>query len=503
MATGNILSITGNVPQVSGALRTDTPSKDSWEDVAMSFMKYLSQSSSFGQNSTSTGSQPLQTTASGAADMAKQAYNSSAAKTTQVRQVSQTDTLADQTETFTGYEDQIRQVLKDELGVSDEDITKAMETLGLGFLDLVNRQNLSILVQNLTGMDVGTLFSSDTFQNIIQQVSILTEELCQNLGVTKEDLMSLAETAGQLQAEEITPSETVAEQPVAEETLQPAETAEQPVQPETAAEISTETGTAVTAAETVHVNEEPVTDADTDADAKDVASAATVTTATADDTAVRDDTESGGQEFSEDAGEKTAGDSTQGHTDIHTAITPEQSFRTELAGAVQEVTQPYTDSQADAIDLIRQVAQAARVTITAETTSMELQLTPEHLGKIYLNVFERDGVIRAQIATQTQTAKEALETQLIELRQAMSQQGIKVDAVEVTVATHEFEQNLDGSMHENAGQEEQANEAEHQKQAHRNLNLNDPDSLSGLMSEEEQLAAQIMRDNGNQIDFTA
>ena len=44
---------------------------------------------------------------------------------------------------------------------------------------------------------------------------------------------------------------------------------------------------------------------------------------------------------------------------------------------------------------------------------------------------------------------------------------------------------------------------ESQKQTRKNLNLNDLDSMSGLMSEEEQLAAQIMRDNGNQIDFTA
>lgn len=89
----------------------------------------------------------------------------------------------------------------------------------------------------------------------------------------------------------------------------------------------------------------------------------------------------------------------------------------------------------------------------------------------------------------------------MELRQSLNQQGIKVDAIEVTVATHEFEQNLE----ENARQEQQAQQQmeESQKQTRKNLNLNDLDSMSGLMSEEEQLAAQIMRDNGNQIDFTA
>ncbi len=75
-----------------------------------------------------------------------------------------------------------------------------------------------------------------------------------------------------------------------------------------------------------------------------------------------------------------------------------------------------------------------------------------------------------------------------------------MDAIEVTVATHEFEQNLDGQ----AKQEEQAGEQmeQNQKKARRSLNLNDLDGLSGLMSEEEELVAKIMRDNGNQVDLT-
>ena len=97
--------------------------------------------------------------------------------------------------------------------------------------------------------------------------------------------------------------------------------------------------------------------------------------------------------------------------------------------------------------------------------------------------------------------KEALETQVAELRQSLSQQGIKVDAIEVTVASHEFEQNLE----ENARQEEQMREQMQQsgKQTRRSLNLSELDELSGLMTEEEQLVAQIMRDNGNQVDLTA
>jgi flagellar hook-length control protein FliK len=72
--------------------------------------------------------------------------------------------------------------------------------------------------------------------------------------------------------------------------------------------------------------------------------------------------------------------------------------------------------------------------------------------------------------------------------------------VEVTVASHEFEQNLDG----NSSAQEQGREA-HGQETHqrRNLDLNNLDELSGLMSEEETLAATMMRDNGGSVDYTA
>ena len=37
----------------------------------------------------------------------------------------------------------------------------------------------------------------------------------------------------------------------------------------------------------------------------------------------------------------------------------------------------------------------------------------------------------------------------------------------------------------------------------RNISIDSLDELSGLMTEEETLVAQIMKDNGNSVDFTA
>ena len=96
--------------------------------------------------------------------------------------------------------------------------------------------------------------------------------------------------------------------------------------------------------------------------------------------------------------------------------------------------------------------------------------------------------------------KEALESQIADLKQNMNQAGVKVDAVEVTVGGHEFEKNLE----QNAKQEEQqAEEREKAANATRHINLNELDGLSGLMTEEETLVEKMMAEQGNSVDFTA
>ena len=125
---------------------------------------------------------------------------------------------------------------------------------------------------------------------------------------------------------------------------------------------------------------------------------------------------------------------------------------------------------------------------------------PEHLGKIYLEITSKDGTVSAHLTAQNEVVKEALESQIADLKQNMNQAGVKVDAVEVTVGGHEFEKNLE----QNAKQEEQqAEEREKAANATRHINLNELDGLSGLMTEEETLVAKMMAEQGNSVDFTA
>ena len=114
-------------------------------------------------------------------------------------------------------------------------------------------------------------------------------------------------------------------------------------------------------------------------------------------------------------------------------------------------------SRFQTMSMISQIAEAARVNLDGESTTLEMILNPESLGKIYLNVSSKEGNLKAQLMTENEIVKEALENQMVALKENLNKAGIKVEAVEVSVATHEFEKNLEEGMHQ---QEEQARQQE-------------------------------------------
>ena len=175
-----------------------------------------------------------------------------------------------------------------------------------------------------------------------------------------------------------------------------------------------------------------------------------------------------------------------------------------MTDQVLEEVVPQTENNTylsiDTMDLIEQFAENVKVTISEETSSMEMQLNPENLGKVYLQISSEQGTVRAQIAASEEAVKNALETQLAELRKTLEQSGVKVDSIEVTVASHEFERNLEQGQ---SREFEEGQRQQEQQSQRRNINLSSLDELSSLMTEEEALVAQIMKDNGNSVDLTA
>ena len=148
-------------------------------------------------------------------------------------------------------------------------------------------------------------------------------------------------------------------------------------------------------------------------------------------------------------------------------------------------------------DIVRQLVDAIKVNVNSTFSEMELQLQPENLGKLNLVISSRDGIITAQLMAENDDVKNAIENQLVMLKDNFEQQGLKVDAVEVTVQSHGFEtgKNLEG-RNENP-QEDSGHRSSRQ------LTLEEINAIIGddEASEEDVLAAEMLRATGGNVDY--
>lgn len=381
--------------------------------------------------------------------------------------------VSEKTEAFA---DEVKEVLKEELGVSEEQIAEAMEMLGLTFVDLMNPNQLATLVAELTECkDMGALLCNSEFLEVMQAVGELTENLLKDLGISAEELSQMLELA---QAE----------------TGMDADIAVEPVKVTEGDADVEETAIAIEENPNVPATEKSQ-DGKTVSDEENQKVSMNETKENEEQMKVSEASEEESPAF--ENGQTSKNDSPQ--TNQGETTVPTQNMTETVYVENAEGTTGFS-SQLDVSNIVRQIVEFSKVTLTNTATTMEMQLAPEHLGKIYLEITSKEGVVSARITAQNEVVKEALESQIAELRQNMNQAGIKVEAVEVTVGSHEFERNLE----ENAKREEkQAEEQEKAQKQTRRINLNDLDELNGLMSEEESLVAQMMADQGNSVDFTA
>ncbi len=171
-----------------------------------------------------------------------------------------------------------------------------------------------------------------------------------------------------------------------------------------------------------------------------------------------------------------------------------QNFSAQILSQLEEAVDERMP-EIDARDVVRQVIEEIRLTVKADTTSFEMQLNPEHLGKINLQVAAKNGVVTAQIATETLEAKEILEAQLTTLKETLEHQGVKVEAVEVSIGARSFDQNLDDQAKNN----NQETGQEKPKRLRFDMMEADEEELTSA----EQIAREIMMANGNRIDYSA
>lgn len=409
-----------------------------------------------------------------------------AAKTTDVETA---DAVKDAMESV---QEDIVDAVSDAYDVSEEEIQDVLEQMGLNVLDLLNPQNLAGFIVELTGMASGEeLLLDENFLNIMETMDALTQGLMQELGVNADEMQQLIgqmqpaddemELPGDFQdilAEQNSREDGVTETLVTEETVQDQEVVDEAADiSENAADVEVVDGRS----EKDRLGSETETDVQSAED--DVFSNAMVT---------KDASLSNGR----NSNDQMMSDQNPNPNEImQNSQIPADVSQT---GAVTQSFSSYIS--ADAMQIMDQIVQQMRVTISTDVSSMEMQLNPENLGKVYVHITSEEGTVNAQFHATNEIVKEALESQVATLRENLNQAGVKVDAIEVTVESHEFERNLDQN-HQNPEQQVETQNTATQKR--RNLTIDALDELSGVMTEEETLVAQIMKDNGNSIDLTA
>ena len=131
---------------------------------------------------------------------------------------------------------------------------------------------------------------------------------------------------------------------------------------------------------------------------------------------------------------------------------------------------------------------------------MELQLHPASLGTIHMNIASQNGIVTAHLLVQNESVKAALEAQLATLQETFEEQGTKVEAVEVAVASYDLDR---GPFQDRDDRQDRQNADTNRSRRRVNLNLNSPEADELELSEEDQLAKDVMEMNGTSVDFSA
>lgn len=390
-------------------------------------------------------------------------------------------------DTKDAFETGVKEILKDELGVSDEQVEDAMSILGLQWMDLLNPASLSQLVTQLTGTeDACSLLMSEEFTNIMQNTDELVQSLSETLGISKDEWVALQNQLAELTAD-------------FNETVDMADGGVQEIAPQTDATITSQDTTVMAATVQMTHTTEETQNVQPEEETEDAAPVIQVNAAE-DAQTENNVSENASGEMGEPAAQsqKTKESSVNEHAqNMEFQVRAEQQ-----TVAPEEVNKVASRTTIDVQDIMNQITEFAKVNLSPENSSIEMQLNPENLGKVYLHIAAtKEGNITAELAVSSETVKTALEAQIADLRTSLNQQGIKVDAVEVAIASHEFERNLEQNA---SGEEQQGSQREESgRTAGRRLFRGELDELSGLMNEEEALAAQIMKDHGNTMDVTA
>ena len=403
------------------------------------------------------------------------------------RKISQTEAVSQKTASSAvtegqtdAVEEAAGELVKDiakELGVSEEDVLNAMAELGLTMASLLDQANLTQLVLEVTGEpDMTALLTEEglftQLQNVIGLAKDIRSELADDLGVSEEDIRAMLDT---LTAQE-TADQGKASPKDGLTDLAPAEENAGQKAPEIVVEVKS-------AGETVKMT------ADENGNV----------TGTLEKVPQQTEEKSGQpSDAKQHAGNEQKGMG-QHHAQNNFLDTMLQG-RSEVSVA-EETPQMANAFSSQTMDIMNQIMDYMKIQLKPGMDQLQMQLHPESLGTVHIQLTSKAGEVTAQFQVQNEEVKAVLESQIVELKESLKEQGVKVEAVQVTVENRGFESNL----WQGQGKDEDAS-SQHGRKAQRRIDLRELDALSMEESEEisseDALRAKIMEANGNTVDYT-
>ena len=338
--------------------------------------------------------------------------------------------------------------ITDTFSISEEELQGIMDDLGMTKMDLTDPASLNELLMNISGaQDSFALLTDENLYGNVKGIMNLQNEL---VGQAQEDLKL---TYGEWQ--------------------------------QTVAGIAQETVT------------EPVITVKTDVDDTANMAAGSQTGLTQEPEILENQAAQNAQEEKAgDFGEKQEQAANGEHGNLLLQNLKEGNFLTQL----QQTAQTEEAGQTDTQYIMRQIMDYMKVTVKPDSSDLEMQLHPQSLGTLHIQMAAKNGVVTANFITENETVKAALESQMVQLKENFTEQGIKVEAIEVTVQTHQFEQNLEQGRDGSGSREAEAGVG---KRRTRRINLNTAFTEDEPQTEEDRIAADMMSANGNTVDFTA
>lgn len=387
---------------------------------------------------------------------------------------------------------QIVEKVTDDLDISEDELNNAMQLLGLTAMDLLNPANLAALYCEVTGnaSDPQALVLNADFTALFNDVSQVASENDAQLDLLSQ--LTASDDGEILDADIVSSADTTD----TNESTGSVNTPEKTV--DSSYDDTAASGQNIndTADEAVKVYDGGTQDSSYKNSDEGTSSGETGNDITSDENTEKTQSKSQVDSSFDDSGERILHHEDGAHSDnsvLHASVSEQLNTDTSF-----EMSQSQSRLRVDTTDIIRQIVDSMSISNTTEESAIELQLTPESLGRMYINVSQKNSEISARIAVSNEVVKEALQTQMVNLKEALNNSGIRVNEVEITVASHEFERNLEQGAANDSRQQESTN-------SYNGSNSSGSGTDSDMMQDraEERLVTQIMRDNGNSVDFTA